>query len=129
MEDKTIKARDEAFTLEPTNIWKVRQKKAYPEATNHIYLGKVLQQYQSHVLMDCFTFHFGKTIDATVHNNVITGMRRVRRIPWSQIEVIHDVVEGFDFINAKIETDDEGTVVFRDKHHECIITKRTDRLK
>lgn len=129
MEDKTIKARDKAFSLEPTDIWKVRQKKPYQDAHNHIYLGEVLRENQVYVIMLCVTFHFGKNIDKIGHQDIVTGMLRVRRIPWSQIEVIHDVAKGFDFKNAELVTDKEGTVVFRDDKSDCIITKRTDRLK
>lgn len=129
MEDKTITARDKAFVHAPTEIWKVRQKKAYPDATNHIYLGKVIKQYATHIVMDCVTFHFDKNIDVTAQNKVVTGMRRVRRIPWSQIEVSHDISADFDYTKAEVETDEEGTVVFKHGEISCIITKRKDRLK
>ena len=81
--------------------------------------------------MKCVTFHFDKQIDDVGNKNVITGMLRVRRIPWSQIEVIHDLNTDFDYRNAKMAVDTEGTVVFRDDKNklDCIITKRTDRLK
>lgn len=129
MEDKTIKARDKAFSMNTTPIWKVRQKKAYPDATNHIYLGKVMRENQMYVIMHCVTFHFGKKVDNIGSKDVVTGMLRVRRIPWSQIEVIHDINENFDYTKAELDVDEEGTVVFRDDKLDCIITKRTDRLK
>lgn len=129
MEDKSIKARDKAFSLEPTNIWKVRQKKAYGEAHNHIYLGEVIKQTQLYIIMRCITFHFGKQIDSMTKNDIITGMHRIRRIPWTQIEVIHDIAKDFDYAKAELVTDEEGTAVLRDKNYDCIITKRTDRLK
>ena len=129
MEDKTIKARDKAFTLSGTRIWKIRQKKTYPEATNHIYLGQVFKETQMYIAMDCVTFHFGKKVDNMGNKDIVTGMRRIRRIPWSQIEVIHDVSRAFDYTKAKLAIDDEGTAVFRDGKLDCIITKRTDRLK
>ncbi len=131
MEDKTIKARDKAGTLEPTSVWKIRQKKTYPDAHNHIYLGDVLAQTDKYVTMKCRTFHFGKKIDAIGNKEIVTGMYRVRRIPWSQIEVIHDLDDSFDFVNAKMITDAEGTVVLRDEKSkkDCIITKRSDRIK
>ncbi len=110
-------------------LWKIRQKKAYPEAHNHIYLGKVYRETPIYVIMDCVTFHFGKKVDNVGIKDVVTGMRRIRRIPWSQIEVIHDVDSDFDYKNAKLVIDDEGTAVFRDDKLDCIITKRTDRLK
>lgn len=131
MEDKTIGARDKAFTLVPSSIWKVRQKKPYPEAHNHIYLGKVVKETAVYAIMHCVTFHFDKTIDEHGTKKVITGMLRIRRVPWSQVEVIHDLNPQFNYIDAKMEIDKEGTVVFRDEEHklDCIITKRTDRLK
>lgn len=129
MEDETIKARDKASTLNGTNIWKIRQKKAYPEATNHIYLGKVYDENPRYVAMDCVTFHFGKKVDNIGNKDIVTGMRRIRRIPWSQIEVIHDIDADFDFTEAELAIDDEGTAVFSDGKLNCIITKRSDRLK
>jgi len=129
LEDKTIEARDKVSTLEKTEIWKVRQVKPYENATNHIFLGRVISKNATYVAMDCVTFHFGKVVDTAMNNKVITGMRRIRRIPWHQIEVVHDLVKNFDYVNAEITTDKEGTVVFRTKDHDCIITKRTDRLK
>lgn len=129
MEDKTIKARDKASTLNKTEVWKIRQRKSYPEATNHIYLGRVVSKNSTYVAMRCITFHFDKSVDSAGNKKVITGMHRVRRIPWSQIEVVHDLVEDFEYDKAELTTDDEGTVVLRDKKYDCIITKRTDRLK
>lgn len=131
MEDQTIKARDKAFTKIPTKKWKVRHKKGYPEAHNHIYLGEVILENAAYVVMHCRTFHFDKQIDEHGNKRVITGMLRVRRIPWSQIEVIHDLDSNFNYINATMTVDKEGTVVLRDEKNQldCIITKRTDRLK
>lgn len=130
MEDKTIQARDKAGTLSPTMIWKIRQKKSYADAHNHIYLGEVVNENSKYVTMRCLTFHFGKKIDSIGKKDVVTGLHRVRRIPWSQIEVIHDISMEFDYLDAKLVIDEEGTVVLRDEksQKDCIITKRTDRL-
>lgn len=129
MEDKTIEARDKAFTLSMTETWKVRQVKPYADAANHIFLGKVLNNNLTHVVMDCVTFHFGKKVDNVGNKDIVTGMRRIRRIPWYQIEVVHDLTKDFDFTNGKLVIDGEGTAVFRTEKHDCIITKRTDRIK
>jgi hypothetical protein len=130
LEDKTIQARDKAFSLEPTKVWKVRQKKSYADAHNHIYLGEVISENSKYVTMKCLTFHFGKKIDSVGKKDIVTGMYRVRRIPWSQIEVIHDIHSDFDFIHAKLVIDSDGTAVLRDEKSkkDCIITKRTDRI-
>lgn len=129
MEDKTINARDKAFSIYPTKLWKVRSVKPYPDAHNHIFLGEVIQETSRYVVMKCITFHFGKKVDASINNKVITGMLRIRRIPWYQIEVIHDIKEDFNYSNAKLTVDEENTVVLRDGKYDCIITKRIDRIK
>ena len=65
-------------TGEP-RIWKIRAIKNYPEAHNHVLVGKVLEITDSYVRLHCRTFHFGPSLDSP--EDVLVGAVMVRVIP------------------------------------------------
>ena len=96
-------------------IWKIRTVKTYPEAHNHIFVGRVLDITASYVRMDCKTYHFGKMVNS--EKDIHTGSCMVRIIPWGRIEIINELAESFDYINAQISGNNNGTLSIRDKHN------------
>lgn len=106
-----------ALPAGPPKIWKIRAIKNYPEAHNHILVGKVLEITDSYVRLHCRTFHFGPSLDSP--EDVLIGDVMVRVIPWSRIEVINELPTDFDYIKSTVISDKPGQVLFKDKQYLC----------
>ena len=104
------------FTVpERTVIWKIRTIKNYPEAHNHLLIGKVLNVTESYVRLHCRTFHFGRTVNGP--NDIQIGVLMVRVVPWSRVEVINELPDTFDYVRSRLIADKEGQVLFQDRQH------------
>lgn len=100
-------------------IWKIRAIKSYPEAHNHVLVGKVLEITDSYVRLHCRTFHFGPSLDSP--EDVLIGAVMVRVIPWSRIEIINELPGDFDYVKSTVIGDKPGQVLFKDKQYLCPI--------
>ena len=96
-------------------IWKIRTIKNYPEAHNHILVGKVLDITDSYVRIHCRTYHFGRIINRPEDVQIGNLMNRV--VPWSRIEIINELPPDFDYVRNTITADKEGEVIFQDNQH------------
>jgi hypothetical protein len=99
---------------EEKKIWKVRTVKPYFEAHNHILVGRVLEVTDSYVRMDCRTYHFGKSVNN--EKDIFIGLCMVRVIPWARIEIINELPDTFDYMNAQIASNKDGTINIKDKN-------------
>lgn len=93
-------------------IWKIRTIKNYPEAHNHILVGKVLQITDSYVRLHCRSYHFGRVIYGP--KDVQIGNLMVRVVPWSRIEIINELPDAFDYVRNTLIGDKQGEVLFQD---------------
>jgi len=93
-------------------IWKIRTIKNYPEAHNHLLVGKVLETTDSYVRIHCRTYHFGRIINGPEDVQIGGLMNRV--VPWSRIEIINELPPSFDYIRSTLVADREGEVIFQD---------------
>jgi len=105
-------------------VWKIRAIKNYPEAHNHVLVGKVLEITDSYVRLHCRTFHFGPSLDSP--EDVLIGDVMVRVIPWSRIEVINELPTDFDYIKSTVISDKPGQVLFKDKQYLCPIGRGSE---
>jgi len=96
-------------------IWKIRTIKSYPEATNHLLVGRVLDITDSYVRLHCKTYHFNGPVARP--EDIQIGNVMVRVVPWSRIEIINELPEGFDYVRSSLIADKEGQVLFRDGKH------------
>ena len=96
-------------------IWKIRTIKNYPEAHNHLLVGKVLEITDSYVRIHCRTYHFGRVINRPEDIQIGNLMNRV--VPWSRIEIINELPPAFDYVRNTITADKEGEVIFQDDQH------------
>ena len=113
---------DSANPTPPTGeprIWKIRAIKNYPEAHNHILVGKVLDITDSYVRLHCRTYHFGPVLNSP--EDVLVGAVTTRVIPWSRIEIINELPANFDYVRSTVISDKPGQVLFRDKQYMCPI--------
>ncbi len=105
-------------------VWKIRAIKNYPEAHNHVLVGKVLEITDSYVRLHCRTFHFGPALDSP--EDVLVGAVMVRVIPWSRIEIINELPADFDYVKSTVISDKPGQVLFKDKQYLCPIGRGSE---
>jgi len=94
-------------------IWKIRTIKNYPEAHNHIIVGRVLEITDSYVKLHCKTYHFGAVLNSPKDIQIGSVMERI--IPWVRIEIINEMPTTFDYIRSSLIADREGEVFFKGK--------------
>ena len=104
-------------------IWKIRTIKNYPEAHNHLLVGKVLNITDSYVRIHCRTYHFGRLINRPEDVQIGDLMNRV--VPWSRIEIINELPPTFDYIRNTLIANKEGEVIFQDGQHACPVGSGT----
>jgi hypothetical protein len=98
-------------------VWKIRTIKNYPEATNHLLVGKVLEINDSYVRLHCRSYHFKGVVNSP--DDIEIGNTMVRVVPWSRIEIINELPEGFDYVRSRLIADKVGQVLFEDGKHAC----------
>ncbi len=108
----------------PCIVWKVRVVKAYHEAHNHLLIGEVLAKDSVCVELNCRSFHFGRLVNSL--KDVLAGELGIRIIPWSHIEIINVLPDEFDFAEAKLSIDAEGSILLEDRAHACPIATRRE---
>ena len=106
-----------------TKIWKIRTIKSYPEAHNHILVGKVLEITDSYVRLHFRTYHFGRVINKP--EDIQIGGLMVRVVPWSRVEIINELPPTFNYIKSILIAAEEGEVLFQDGQHACPVGSGT----
>lgn len=109
--------------LRETKIWKIRTIKNYPEAHNHVLVGKVLEITDSYVRLHCRTYHFGRVINRP--EDIQLGNLMIRVVPWSRIEIINELPPTFNYMRNTLIADREGEVLFRDGQYTCPVGSGT----
>ena len=99
-----------------TTIWKVRTIKNYPEAHNHLMVGKVLEITESYIRMHCRTYHYGRVVSKP--DDIKMGGLQVRVVPWSRVEIINELVPTYDYVRSALIATDEGQVLFTDGRNQ-----------
>ena len=93
-------------------IWKIRTIKNYPEAHNHLLVGRVLETTESYVRLHCRTYHYGRMVNRP--EDIKIGALGVRLVPWSRVEIINELPVTFDYVKSTLIALDEGQVFFSD---------------
>jgi len=106
-----------------SKIWKIRTIKNYPEAHNHLLVGKVLEVTDSYVRIHCRTYHFGRVINRP--EDIQIGILMNRVVPWSRIEIINELPPTFGYVRSTIVADREGEVIFKDGENKCPVGSGT----
>ncbi|MBI9016226.1 MAG: hypothetical protein JEZ07_03085 [Phycisphaerae bacterium] len=105
-------------------IWKVRTVKNYPDAHNHLMIGKVIEINKIYLRLECKTYHFRKNINSL--KDIKTGPCEYRILPWSRIELINELSDNFDYKDAKLTITNDLTVTIDDGKNSCIIASTYD---
>ena len=109
---------------EEKKIWKVRTAKNYPEAHNHLFIGQVLELTLSYIRLDCWTYHFGRSINSL--KEIRAGARGIRILPWSRIEMINELPSSFDYSKADLITTEDGKIALSDGKTNCVLSSSYD---
>jgi hypothetical protein len=104
-------------------IIKVRFIKGYPEASNHLAVGVVLEENTAYLKLNCRTFHFRRLMQGQ-RNVIHEGEPCVRIIPWTRIEIIHELPDDTDWQAPKADMPD-GTLALANAH-KTIMAKSHD---
>jgi hypothetical protein len=74
-------------------VWKIRCKKQYVEANNHLIVGYLLKYSTEYVKVLGRTFHFGKVL--TEKSGISIGEFDNRIVPWNNIEIVNILPNDF----------------------------------
>jgi hypothetical protein len=96
-------------------IWKVRIKKEYPEATNHIAVGKIIDETPYYLKLECKTFHFKRP---TLSAGIFTGAKKIRIFPWTMIAYASELPENFNWEEAKPFLTEHGDIKLKELKEE-----------
>jgi hypothetical protein len=106
-------------------VWKVRTIKNYPDAHNHLLVGRVLEITDSYVRLHCRSYHFGRVV--TKPEDIQIGGLMVRVVPWSRIEIINELPASFDYVRSTLVADKVGQVLFQDRENRYPVGSGTPR--
>jgi hypothetical protein len=110
---------------EEKKIWKIRTVKPYIDAHNHIIVGRVLDVTDAFIRTDCKTYHFGKSVSS--EKDIFTGPLMVRVIPWARIEIINELSDAFDYANAQVAGNKDGTINIKDKNFTYSLVSHSEK--
>ena len=102
-----------------SHIWKIRSVKPYPEAHNHLLVGRVTAKENGYVRLWCRSFHYGRVLSGI--KDITVGSLSSRIIPWVRIEIINELSKDFDFQKAELKIDKKGNVLLTDRSSFCLI--------
>ncbi len=105
-------------------IWKIRTVKDYPEAKNHIFIGKVVEMNSSYVMLECRTYHFGRNVN--MPRDIHCGNVEIRIVPWNRIELVNLLDEKFDYKKAELVKEDNGNICLKSGDLSCLIYGSND---
>lgn len=101
---------------------RVRCRKSYENAHNHILIGKVLEENEAYLVIEGRTFHFKRFVDRDCHQ-IHCGETAVRVVPWDNVEIVN--LLGYNVgLRAEIGFDERGNLILNDKRQTVIAPQR-----
>ncbi len=107
--------------LKNKNI-RLRCRKNYPDAHTHIIIGTVVSENSNYILVRGRTFHF-RRIENQLRSNIQCGDTMTRAVPWSNIEIIHELGHNVDY-ETDIAFDRNGNLILTDRNQTIIGLRR-----
>lgn len=103
-------------------VVRLRWVKNYSKAHNHIAIGLVVDETPNYIRLHCRVYHFGPYAGGT--RAVVQSDASLRIVPWSRVEVIHELGEKVRW-NVKATFTDKGDCILmnEDRTH---VTRRWD---
>jgi len=100
--------------MKTNDIIKLRTRKLYSDAANHILVGRVIEYNKVFLELECKAFHYKSFMVDT--DRMIESTEETRIVPWSNVECINILNEGFNWKEAQIVQGLDG--VYLDDHGE-----------
>ena len=85
----------------------VRFIKNYASAHNHIAVGRVVDESDHYLLLECRTIHFGKLVRNP--SRIEHGETSLRALPWHRIELMHVLDDDTDWA-SELTMDERGYI-------------------
>ena len=94
----------------PRRVVKVRWKKDYPDATNHVCIGDVIRETDQYIAVLGVTYHFkkGAPHGYTKGFQVGKSLERVRWIPWNTIALVTELPPQLDWRTIEVVPNEQG---------------------
>ena len=91
-------------------VVKVRWKKEYPNATNHVCVGEIVRETNQYIAVLGVTYHFkrGAPQGYTKGFKVGKSRERVRWIPWSAIALVTEISADLDWRTIDVQPNEVG---------------------
>ncbi|MBA2124302.1 hypothetical protein B9J78_05135 [bacterium Unc6] len=103
--------------MEKRTIVKIRQKKEYPEAKNHVVIGEILEETEHYLRLRCKVFHY-RTSNYKTAKSVDVGKIKIRWIPWNIITVVTELPSDFNWESAKFKVDGNGKLILEGQYSQ-----------
>ena len=118
-------------------VVRIRWVKQYPTAHNHLAIGHVVRETDNYLAVLCKTYHFGGNLGGggskscklkrgAFIGGVLESEKAVRIIPWTQIEVMHELPERTKW-DVEAVVDDSG-LCYLDNEQKTLISRPVNGL-
>ena len=102
-------------------IVKVRTKKNYAEASNHVLIGEIVEFNKVFIRVKCRSFHY-KYVTLT-KDQVTEGSVDDRLVPWQNVECVNVLDASFDWEHAVLTKCTDGICLKDDKEISTLISR------
>lgn len=99
-------------------IVKLRTRKNYPDASNHVLVGSVIEFNDIFIRLKCRSFHYKQITLSSEH--IVEGSVDDRVIPWSNVECMSVLPDEFLWEIAELSKCDDGMCLKSDNHSTLI---------
>jgi hypothetical protein len=105
-------------------VWKMRIRKAYAEATTHVVVGEVLEHNDVWVKLRCRAVHFRRP---TMDSHIRLSDVKIRTFPWNAVAYVTELPADVRWEGAAIGLTEHGDVVLRQPAGEAAV-ELSDKL-
>lgn len=102
-------------------IVKIRTKKNYAEASNHVLIGQVVDFNKIFIRLRCRSFHYKYV--TLEENQVVEGSIDDRIIPWQNVECLNVLSDKFDWEDAELTKCDDGLCLKDEKDDSTLVSR------
>ncbi|AQQ72337.1 hypothetical protein SMSP2_02720 [Limihaloglobus sulfuriphilus] len=105
-------------------ICKIRTVKNYPQAHNHLLVGRIEESDTAAVMIYGKTYHYKRNIVSI--RDVKVGSLGLRVLPWARIEIMNIIPPEFDYENAELGLSGDGEVTLKSAGGEISVFSSKD---
>ena len=104
-------------------VVKIRWKKEYPNATNHVCIGEIVRETNEYIAVLGVTYHFRKGSPQGYSRAFKVGksLERLRWIPWSAIALVTELSAELDWRTIEVRPNEEGRLEVVDEAERFVV--------